>query len=117
MDIADIPEWVAQQRAAAKTQAERWQGVDPSRLLEALDLVEQLLQPSAAAAPAGVPLIVMEVKHAPFSTWSPGSSIALIVQINAMIDSKDAPTIDAQIRLLHELSHMGQMLVTRRNRP
>lgn len=115
MDIADIPEWVAQQRAAADLQRQRWQGVDPSRLLEALDLIEQLLQ--RPGEPAGVPLIVTEIKHAPFSTWAPASSIALIVQINAMIDPRGAPTINAQIELLHELVHMGQMLVTRRNRP
>lgn len=43
MDIADILTWVAEQRAAAEIQRQRWQGVDPSRLLEALDLIEQLM--------------------------------------------------------------------------
>ena len=115
MDVADIPTWVAEQRAAAEQQKQRWQGVDPSRLLEALAVIEQLLGRPGEAAPAGVPIVVMEVKHDPPSTWFGRSPI--MVQINAWIDPKDAPTIDAQVRLLHELDHMGQMLIVRRTQP
>jgi hypothetical protein len=56
MDHADIPAWVTETRATAKTQMERWQGVDPSRLLEACDLIEQLLQPNQLA-----PCVVQEL--------------------------------------------------------
>jgi hypothetical protein len=104
MDIVDIPEWVAQQRAAAKTQAERWQGVDPSRLLEALDLVEQLLQPSAAAAPAGIPLTVLSVRRDP-GAWSP-----IMVYICAVISPSIGP-FDTQVAALHQLVNTGALLV------
>jgi len=57
MNIADIPSWLETTRAAAEVQAERWQGVDPSRLLEACDLVAQLLalQPASPSVLHPVP--------------------------------------------------------------
>ena len=43
MNHSDIPAWLETTRATATVQMTRWQGVDPSRLLEACDLVERLL--------------------------------------------------------------------------
>lgn len=41
----DIQPFIAENREIAKTQAQRWEGVDPSRLLQALDYLEQLTTP------------------------------------------------------------------------
>lgn len=62
MDRVDIPAWVAAQRATAKTQLERWQGVDPSRLLEALDLIEQLLAENSSDGAEGISLNLLGVR-------------------------------------------------------
>lgn len=47
MNRSEIPAWLESTRTTAKLQAQRWEGVDPSRLLEACDLIEELLQPNA----------------------------------------------------------------------
>lgn len=39
----DIRQFIAENREIATVQAQRWQGVDPSRLLQALDYLETML--------------------------------------------------------------------------
>lgn len=64
--ITDIPSWIAEQRARAKIQKQRWDGVDPTYLEEACDLIEKLLAGQAApAAPLSVPLMVVSLQIDP----------------------------------------------------
>lgn len=49
MNKEAIQSFITENRASAETQAQRWQGVDPSRLLAALDIIEALLSGSAPA--------------------------------------------------------------------
>lgn len=43
MNRDEITQFIRDNRAVAQAQAQRWEGVDPSRLLRALDYLEQLL--------------------------------------------------------------------------
>lgn len=49
MDRSEIATFIAENRAIAQQQLARWDGVDPSRLLQACDLLEQLLNSGAGA--------------------------------------------------------------------
>lgn len=47
----EIRQFIAENREIATVQAQRWQGVDPSRLLQALDYLEGLLDKGGRALP------------------------------------------------------------------
>ena len=111
MDTADIPKWIAEQRAAAELQRQRWQGVDPSRLLEALDLVEQLLGRPGGAAAEGVPIIVTDFKFARISPLD----IALTSQITGIIDPKVIATLNEQDECIRKLLHAPKLLIIPRD--
>lgn len=52
MNNQDIDAFLSQSRQVAAVQKQRWQGVDPTRLEEACDIIEQLRRELAARAPA-----------------------------------------------------------------
>lgn len=49
MDSHDIDAFIAHSRQVAAVQKQRWQGVDPTRLEEACDIIEQLRRQLAGA--------------------------------------------------------------------
>lgn len=62
--IVDIPAWIAEQRAVCQVQLRRWDGVDPTRLLQALDLIEQLLSKNVADT-SGASFTLMRARTKP----------------------------------------------------
>lgn len=54
MNTDDIRQFIAENREIAETQARRWEGVDPSRLLTALGYLEELLDAQKPVVPTGM---------------------------------------------------------------
>ena len=54
MTPEEIRAWIAANRQVARVQLDRWDAVDPTRLLAACDLLEQLLDGAPAASSAAL---------------------------------------------------------------
>jgi hypothetical protein len=114
-----IRTFIQTNRAIAQVQAQRWDGVDPSRLLEACDLLEQLL--TAQAAPvvtsgqgmparsfqqAGLHLVSYQVMPTPH-----GAGFDLqIACISPQASVADARLTDASLRMFLGAGPLGLRL-------
>jgi len=64
---ADMRAFIRENREIARVQAERWQGVDPSRLTQALDYLEQLLGDAPGEGEVVLQPSLVAVSPAPFT--------------------------------------------------
>ena len=114
MNRGDIPRWVAEQRTAAQIQAQRWQGVDPSRLLEALDVIESLLERSSDTTTAsGVSLLIMRATA--LQHWGMWMNLSHTIEIVAIPSHTTVDLQMATIRDAHDLvGHEARIIPIRR---
>jgi hypothetical protein len=94
----EIRSFLSENRAVAETQAQRWQGVDPSRLLAALDIIE-VLTSSNAPASTGVPFRLDSLNFSLSDLYTDQYETTL--ELRAFLRRADAEAIHGYIKSHH----------------